>query len=66
MKLSLLILGVSLLITYVRSVEGTRKEKLIYVARSLTGKHMRVGTYRTRYSFESLVDSIGHQTGAFA
>lgn len=64
-KFTLLFLGVSLLFTYVTNVEGTRREKLAYVTRSLVGKHLRTSAYRAKYSFYSLIDAVGHQTGAF-
>lgn len=66
-KISLLLLGVTLLLAYVGSVEGTRREKLAYVGRSLVGLHKNVPERRAKYSYEVKVwELVGHQTSVFA
>lgn len=66
-KFSLLLLGVTLLFTYVSAVEGTRREKLAYVTRSLVGMHKKDQPRRAKYSYEVKVwELVGHQTSSFA
>jgi hypothetical protein len=62
-KLALLATGVAMVLKVAKTEEGSLREKLTYVTRSLLGTHRR---YSRRHDFAALVDRLGQQLGAFA
>lgn len=62
-KLVALGVGVAMLYRVAKIEEGSLREKLTYVARSLLGTHRR---YKARYSFVEFAGRLGQQLGAFA
>lgn len=62
-KLALLATGVAMVFKVAKTEEGSLREQLTYVAKSLLGTHRR---YTPRYDFAAVVDRLGQQLGAFA